>query len=78
MDVFFKTSRGFHLVELLTTVAIVGMLAAFVLPLYSQYTIGTKRLEAASMLSRLAVAMEKFHVEHNTYEHATLAALNFF
>lgn len=72
-----KSENGFHLIELLTTVAIMSILVTFCLPLYSQYMVQAKRLEAASMLSRLSIAMEKFHIENNTYEGATLAALHF-
>ena len=72
-----KSENGFHLIEVLTTVAIMSILITLCLPLYSQYLVQARRLEAASNLSRLSVAMEKFHFEHNTYEGATLAALNF-
>lgn len=70
-------ARGFHLIEVLTTVAIVGILAILCIPIYSQYTVHARRLEAANTLSQLAIAMEQFHVEHNTYESASLAALHF-
>jgi type IV pilus assembly protein PilE len=77
MDELFKTTRGFHLIEILMVLAIISIVTAFALPLYSQYMTGTRRLEAANTLSRLAVAMERFHIENNTYENATLAALSF-
>ena len=72
-----KTNYGFHLIEVLITLAIISILTAFCLPLYSQYTVQARRLEAKTILSELAIAMEKFHIEHNTYEGATLAALHF-
>jgi type IV pilus assembly protein PilE len=72
-----KSENGFHLIEVLTTVAIMSILITLCLPLYSQYLVQARRLEAASTLSRLAVAMEKFHIEHNTYQGATLVALHF-
>jgi type IV pilus assembly protein PilE len=71
------STRGFHLLELLSTVAIISMLAALSFPLYAQYLVQARRLEAANTLAKLAVAMEKFHIEHNTYEDATLADLHF-
>lgn len=72
-----KKSFGFSLIELLTTLSIVGIIAAFCFPLYSQYLIKTHRLEAQTMLSKLAIEMEKFHIEHNTYESVTLSSLKF-
>jgi type IV pilus assembly protein PilE len=77
MDISQPNMRGFHLIEILSTVAILSILVALSLPIYSQYTIGVKRIEAENTLSKLAIAMEKFHVEHNTYENATLEALHF-
>jgi type IV pilus assembly protein PilE len=77
MNRIFPRLSGFHLIEILTTVAIVGILATLCIPLYSQYMVYAKRLEAANMLSQLAIAMEQFHVAHNTYENASLAALHF-
>lgn len=72
-----KISKGFHLIELLTAVSILAILVTLCVPLYSQYSIRAKRLEAAAALTNLAVAMEVFHVSHHTYEGATLSKLNF-
>jgi type IV pilus assembly protein PilE len=71
-----QISRGFHLVEMLSTLAIMSILVALCLPLYSNYLMQGRRLEAATSLSTLAIAMEKFHIEHHTYADATLAALH--
>ncbi|TAK74678.1 MAG: prepilin-type N-terminal cleavage/methylation domain-containing protein [Gammaproteobacteria bacterium] len=73
----YKSSPGFHLLELLIVMAMIGLLAALSLPLYSQYVVQERRLEAAAMLSKLAIAMEEYHVDQNTYQNATLAALGF-
>lgn len=70
-------SDGFHLVELLITLAILAILTALSVPIYSQYLIHERRLEAATILTKLAVAMEQYHVEHYTYESAKLSFLNF-
>lgn len=68
---------GFHLIEILMTVAIIGITTALSFPLYSQYMVQARRTEAETTLSQLALAMEQYHIQHNTYEEATLAALNF-
>ena len=36
-----------------------------------------RRLEAETTLAQLAAAMEQFHIENNSYQGATLAALHF-
>ncbi len=74
---YFLSPNGFHLLELLIAIAIIGLLAALSFPVYSQYRVQERRLEAAEILSKLAIAMEEYHVAQNTYEDATLAALNF-
>lgn len=69
-------AHGFHFIELLTTVALIGIVTALCLPLYSQYSVQARRMEAANTLSKLAIAMEQFHIEHHNYRDATLAALH--
>ena len=72
-----QNQPGFHLIEIIIALAIISLLAGLSLPLYSQHLIHEKRLEAESMLSKLAIAMEKYHIEQNTYQGATLADLSF-
>lgn len=69
--------KGFHLIEILIVLVIISILTTLAMPLYSQYLVHERRLEAASMLSKLAIAMEQYHIEHNSYQDATLAGLNF-
>lgn len=69
--------NGFHLVEILSVIAILSILCSLCLPLYGQYLVQARRLEATIALSQLALAMEQFHIEHNSYEGATLSTLHF-
>ena len=66
--------RGFHLLEILATLTIISLLIAVSLPVYTQYLVKAKRAEVVTV-SKLAFAMEQFHLEHDTYEHARLADL---
>jgi prepilin-type N-terminal cleavage/methylation domain-containing protein len=68
--------RGFHLIEILITLAIISILTSFSLPFYSAYVVKLRRLEAASLLTKLGVALEEYHFEHQTYQTATLKALH--
>lgn len=72
-----KKQNGFQLIEILTTLTIISILVALTLPLYTQYLVQAKRLQAKTTLTKLAAAMEKFYMAHDTYNGATLATLNF-
>lgn len=70
------SSNGFHLIEILIVLTIIGILSSFIISSYSQHFVHTKRLEAANKLLNLAISMEKYHIQHNSYEGATLVTLN--
>lgn len=72
-----KNLNGFTLVEMMLTLAIIIGLLIFGLPTFLQYLVNERRLEAAGILSKLAIAMEKYQLENNTYAGATLEKLNF-
>lgn len=63
--------------ELMITIVIISIFAGFCFPLYSHYLVRARRFEAETELTKLAIAMEKFNLEHNSYEQATLAVLEF-
>lgn len=71
-----KKTCGFHLIELLITLAILAILVSVSLPLYTRYLAHEKRLEAASQLTKLGIALEEYHLEKGTYAGATLEALH--
>ena len=60
-------SAGFTLLEVLITVAIVGILAAIALPSYSEYITRSKIIEATSKLGDLRTDMERFFMDNRTY-----------
>jgi type IV pilus assembly protein PilE len=68
-----KKGRGFSLVELMFTVAIVAVLAAIAYPSYRAQIRKTHRADAQGALMGLANAMERFYTENNTYVGAAQA-----
>ncbi len=62
-----KGAIGFTLIELMITVAIVGILAAIAYPSYKGYVIRTNRVDAQKTLMQMALSAEKYFTQRNTY-----------
>lgn len=60
-------NSGFTLVELMVTVAIVGVLATLALPQYKRYQYRSIQNEAKSALLQMYVAEKSFSVEKSSY-----------
>lgn len=62
-----KHKSGFSLVELLTVVAIVGILAAVAIPAYLNYIRKARTSEALTNLGIIALYQESFFAENDSY-----------
>lgn len=71
-----KQNNGFSLLELMIVITILTILSSVGYPLYTQHLSKLNRLAAQQSLSQLALAMERYHFEHNTYAGASLSQLN--
>ena len=71
-----RRAPGFTLIELMITVAIVGILAAVAIPAYQNYIKKGRRVDAKSALLELAAREERYFATNNTYT-ATVTDLNY-
>jgi type IV pilus assembly protein PilE len=63
---------GFTLIELMITVAVIGILAAIAMPSYQQYVLKANRQDAQAILMENAQFMERYFTTNNKYTDATL------
>lgn len=61
------TERGFTLIELMITVAVVGILAAIAYPSYQEYILRSRRAEAQSLLGEAAARQERWRAQNGSY-----------
>jgi type IV pilus assembly protein PilE len=61
------THRGFSLIELMVTLAILAILASIALPSYSEYITRSRLIDAHTRLGDLRIQMEKYFQDNRTY-----------
>jgi type IV pilus assembly protein PilE len=62
-----RQQRGFTLIELMVTVAIIAIIAAIAVPAYQNQAQKTRRADAYTCLMDAAQRQEKFFYQNNTY-----------
>lgn len=72
-------ARGFTLIEMMVTVAIVGILSAVALPVYSAYVLRARTTEAFTVLGALQPSAEQYWSNNRSFTNlpAPAATANF-
>lgn len=69
-----RMQRGFTLIEIMIVVAIVGILSAVAIPMYTAYMARGKLVEAQSALTSARVSIEQYYQDNRTYAGFTCPA----
>ena len=67
-----KQNKGFTLMELMITVAIIGILASIAIPSYRQYVLRGNRANMQAQMLTIASALERYRAQNFRYLGATL------
>ena len=59
--------KGFTLIELMVTVAVLAIISAIAIPAYNGYVDSTRHTEGAQGLAAIAIIQEEFFLDNNTY-----------
>lgn len=70
MNTLKVAQKGFTLIELMIVVAIIGILAAIVVPSYADYVRRGKAAEATGTLADLRIKMEQCFQDNRAYDNA--------
>lgn len=68
-----RVGRGFTLIEVMITVAIIAILTAIALPSYRDYVLRGYLVDATSQLAAFQAQMERYYQDNRTYASVTTA-----
>lgn len=70
-----RSQRGFTLIELMTVVAIIGVLVAIAMPSYRNYVVRNNRTAVQAEMMQIANSLERYRAQQLTYTNADILKL---
>ena len=67
-----RSTRGFTLIELMIVIAVIAVLASIALPAYTEQVRKSRRSDALSNISQLALQLEKWRASNPSYSGYTV------
>lgn len=58
---------GFTMIEMMLVILVIGVMAAFAYPSYTNFVLRGNRVDARELLQRIAAGQERFYTNRNTY-----------
>jgi type IV pilus assembly protein PilE len=65
-----NAEKGFTLIELMITVAVIAILAAIAYPSYAEYVMRARRVEGQNLLNDAAARQERWRAQNGSYADA--------
>ena len=68
--------NGFTLIELIIVVAIIGILAAIAIPMYSDYVTRSRRADGQANLMQVAQDLERCYTQYSKYNDSSCSVIS--
>ena len=68
--------NGFTLIELIIVVAIIGILAAIAIPMYSDYVTRSRRADGQAKLMQVAQDLERCYTQYSKYNDSSCSVIS--
>lgn len=68
-------TSGFTLIELVITIAVIGLIMAFAVPAYREQVVATRRAEGKALITEIAARMERCYTRFSSYTNAACTGM---
>lgn len=69
------TQKGFTIMELMIVVVVIGILASFAIPSYTDYVIRTNRADMQAEMVRISQDLQRYQIANKSFNKVTLSTV---